>query len=324
MAGLAIWEKFNAWWFAMPVVAIVTSRMWYEKERQWQRGLVLFGGLFVGVIPVMLLWWKRPWFLETALESFGAFEKYRLVHLDNLNLSKLLLNYSSSWEDKFGQLWDVAAGRAILTLLRMKTFPWRGVGGYLMLACGYLAVVFRKIFEKRERYWLGVWGGFVLWIEMMRLLTPHANAVHHVLVMYPFVQIVMAIVLVRLSEIKPFLIKTLVTLVICVQIWILVVGVWYVRELKNVHAYWNGLQMIEMTKELEVRGGQYVAIDGGVSLPIGFLSNGGVGIEDLAAFYEAKCQVKVKRELEGAEFIGYEREGDRMFETYYKECLWVY
>lgn len=111
----------------MPVVAIVTSRMWYEKERQWQRGLVLFGGLFVGVIPVMLLWWKRPWFLETALESFGAFEKYRLVHLDNLNLSKLLLNYSASWEDKFGQLWDVAAGRAILTLLRMKTFPWRGL-----------------------------------------------------------------------------------------------------------------------------------------------------------------------------------------------------
>ncbi|GIW59824.1 MAG: hypothetical protein KatS3mg087_0890 [Patescibacteria group bacterium] len=323
VAGLAIWEKFNAWWFVMPVMAIVISRLWYEKEQVWQRGLVLFGGVFAGLIPVVLLWWKRPWFLETSMESFGEFEKYRLLHLHNLNSSNLLLNYSSNWGDKLGQLWDVVAGRAIFDFIARENFALEGVGGYLMLACGYLAIVFGKLFERRERYWLGVWGGFAIWVELMRLFTPHANAIHHALVIYPFVQVVMAIVFVRLYEIRPFLIKTLVILVICAQMWILVVGVLYVREVKNVHAYWNGLLMNEVTKDLEMGTGRYVAIDWGLSLPVGFLSNGRVRVEDLAAFYEAKCQVKAKRKLEGVEFIGYEREEDRVFETYYKDCLWV-
>jgi hypothetical protein len=321
LSAILMWDKLNGWWWLVGLLSVYLVGMRDNLGALLRMSFFVIGGFVIGLLPLVLFFYKRPWFYEVSQESFRFFERLALSNQDQTLLFALLQNYLSDYGFKLQTFWQVLQGVAIPNYILL--YPVSFVGGFgvffvaTLIMCGYLLV--------RN----GLDGTIMRLVLLMLvvfgcvLLTNHANAIHHWLMLYPLPHIVVAFVGVYLWKRFTFLTALLIGLYIVQTIFLYstIVTNLSFSELKP---YWDGEEMETLTHSLLLFEDQraVIALDWGISLPVAFLSEGIVRVSDLQPFYRADCQKLVKWRVDNAIFVRYSVD-TQVFNAYYDECGWV-
>lgn len=316
LSGLLLWDKLNAWWLVIPLWMMLLGK----RSFGWKSKGLLFTSFIVSIIPLAILIWKRPWFYSESVKSFRAFENYALLHRDNPLLWNLLSNYVSDWNLRLIRFWDVLSGVAIPNYVLVK--PIIPVSSFAVLVLFVFVVLIVQLFVARKNIKLRFLHllGLMLSISLFLLFTPHANSIHHFLMLYPLLHVIVGIVLAANWKRFQMAIFSLLLITGISNLMVLNSFVAQSRQTKNVKVYWQMERVQKATERLKdsQTGLKVASLDWGISLPIAFLSNGRVAIEDLQPFTDPRCQEIAKKSADGYIFIRYADVW--VFETYGKEC----
>lgn len=319
-SALMLWDKLNALWFLVPLAIMLISTLRHHILLLRYTAL----GFLICIIPLLLIFIKRPFFYTESQKSFTQFENYYYQNKSNANLETLLGHYQSAPGVKLKNIVDTLNGVAIPNQILTSPLKSSTVFGFVFAVLGLIISVrnysvLKSLIKKRQFTSPYIYIVFLaVTIVFTILLTPHASAPHHVLLVYPLFHILLAGLLATLYPSQKVLASLILALLIISNLTVL-------SEFnKNANAnamriFWKRNDLSSLVEHLQNNKGKYVALDWGITLPIGFISKGSISIRDLQAFYEPKC-----KELQGLIDQGYSAilytQNNLVFPTYYSEC----
>lgn len=319
LSGLMMWDKLNALWFLIPTITICCIKLIRIKKSALLAYFIL--GMLIALLPFLIFVYKRPFFYRESQLSFNQFEQY-LQKNHNSNLLALLQNYSSNFTDKLFTLFSTLNGVAIPNHILINPIRNPGLFGYAALNIGIFILyrVIKALIKKELTYFTSVQGALTIitisilvWIA----ITPHANGPHHMLMLYPFIHILIASVLAALIHKRIIPILLLILLIFNISVMYQFNQETAQNKMK---IFWKRTELPNIAKIATQNNTKLLALDWGITLPLGFLSDGSVHVRDLHAFYEPKCtQLNQLVTYENYVVIMY-KDDQKVFPTYYTQC----
>jgi hypothetical protein len=320
--GILIWDKLNAIWFIIPIYLVFIDTLTQLKHKKINLISYLIG-LGCGLTPLIIFIIKRPFFYEVSQNSFKMFETYAKLNTDNKNLTALLQNYNSNNIEKLTTTLQVLNGTKIpnYILTTEITAPHIFTG----LIIGAYLTIFIKLYKNRatnetikkiyqtaiNKIALITTGTFLFII-----ITPHANGPHHIMTITPFTHIMAGWLL---AQTKQKIAYILIASLLITNLQTLTTFNINTKQ-NNMKIYWQRTQLEELSRKLKEINKPTIALDWGITLPVGFFTNGSIQIQDLQAFYEPKCSELINK-LQNKQYIAVRfTEGNKLFPTYYTQC----
>lgn len=317
--ALLLWDKLNGWWWIVGLMIVFIYFGFNRVERIKKLIFPCSVGFILGFIPFIAYWYKRPWFYSESVKSFSYFEQYALLNKNNELLYSLLKNYLSDFTAKIQTLVSVVQGQAIPDAILVNRVDIVGVFGVLFFgAFFYLILRFHKIQSNIIAIYI-----MSVALILIILISPHANAIHHWIMLYPLPHIIVAYMLVEITRRFKVVGSVLVGLLLIVSSFSYILYAFSLSS-KEVKVYWNGYSSRNIVNNLNngFSDRRIYALDWGISLPVGYLSNGEIAVKDIQPFYSAQCQKLAKIRIDNGVFIRYSA-NYQVFRAYYENCGWV-
>ncbi len=324
--GLLLWDKLNSLWIILPTTLLITYHIHqahYKNLRQTISYFLL--GLGFG-LPFFLFIFKRPFFYYESQKSFQEFEGYLLTSAQSTNSLTLLTNYSSNIVNKITTLFYTLSGTSIPNYILSENIFALNITGILI--AGIIVpfctkTLYQKFRNRKTEPLLDpiTYTAFLtLSIMFFIVLTPHANGPHHMLMLYPLPHILLAMLLIKYYSRYKYQIVSLLIVIVTTNVMILTNFSQQIKDNK-MKIFWKRTEITQLTQRFVVNKTKLIALDWGITLPVGFISHGQVDIRDLQAFYQPKCAELHKLVYqENYNIIMYSNE-NKVFPTYYNNCL---
>jgi hypothetical protein len=286
--SIIIWDKLNAIWIVIPTILFLIYQFYKERPIKLSLIGIISTGLLIGSIPLLIFVIKRPNFYQISQESFRDFEQYLITSADTASGHNLVFNYSSKIDDKLSTLTKTLNGNSIPNHILIHPING-GILSYIFypFLVGWVIQTVIQLKSKKPLSNTNIITVFVCIIGIATLLTPNANGIHHMLLLWPLPQILVAATAAQFFKKSPVAITVIVVLVTLGNINTLYTFNLNLTE-SNSKIYWKREPIPELLNHLDTKK-QYIALDWGISMPVAFLSNGKIAIKDLQPFYKPKC-----------------------------------
>ncbi len=284
---ILVFDKLNGIWFLAPLYLYLTYNLFINNNLKPKlfKGLLL--GILIGAIPLIIIFYKRPYFYYESKISFKSFENYYHNIANNPNSLNLTKNYSSKFSDKLTTFIETLNGTSIPNhILTVATKPTVTNIIFISIFLGILANTIINLYKRTLNHF-----DYLVLITIFTftlvILTPHANGTHHFLILWPFPQMILGIWFLKMYTSHKFAITALIFSIVIGNI--LSIHSFYTNlEEKNMKTYWRVNSIEKLVANLSTQK-NYVALDWGISLPVVFATNGHILINDLQPFYDPKC-----------------------------------